>query len=121
MIRSPQSAARLCQRRKYTSWAAKNSRCRPTAPVTAHRGQDMTEPIEPYQDGMLDVCDGNLVSWEACGNPDGKPALVVHGGPGSGAQPDTASTSIRTGTGWSYSTSEAAAAACHTRAIPPPT
>lgn len=41
-------------------------------------------PIEPYEQGMLDVGDGNLVYWEACGNPDGKPALVVHGGPGSG-------------------------------------
>ncbi len=41
-------------------------------------------PIEPYDHGMLDVGDGNLVYWEACGNPDGKPALVVHGGPGSG-------------------------------------
>ncbi|MEV0399960.1 prolyl aminopeptidase [Actinoallomurus sp. NPDC050550] len=41
-------------------------------------------PIEPYESGMLDVGDGNLVYWEACGNPDGKPALVVHGGPGSG-------------------------------------
>lgn len=33
---------------------------------------------------MLDVGDGNLVYWEVCGNPDGKPVLVVHGGPGSG-------------------------------------
>jgi proline iminopeptidase len=40
--------------------------------------------IEPYEHGMLDVGDGNLVYWEACGNPGGKPALVVHGGPGSG-------------------------------------
>ncbi|MFD8143975.1 prolyl aminopeptidase [Streptomyces sp. NPDC059708] len=40
--------------------------------------------IEPYEQGMLDVGDGNLVYWEVCGNPDGKPALVVHGGPGSG-------------------------------------
>jgi proline iminopeptidase len=30
------------------------------------------------------VGDGNLVYWEACGSPTGKPALVVHGGPGSG-------------------------------------
>ena len=36
---------------------------------------------------MLDVGDGNLVYWEVCGNPDGKPALVVHGGPGSGLGP----------------------------------
>jgi proline iminopeptidase len=41
-------------------------------------------PVEPYAHGMLDVGDGNLVYWETCGNPDGKPALVVHGGPGSG-------------------------------------
>ncbi|MCP3798736.1 prolyl aminopeptidase [Allokutzneria sp. A3M-2-11 16] len=41
-------------------------------------------PIEPYDHGMLDVGDGNLVYWETCGNPDGKPAVVVHGGPGSG-------------------------------------
>jgi proline iminopeptidase len=41
-------------------------------------------PIEPYQTGMLDTGDGNLVYWEACGNPDGLPALVVHGGPGAG-------------------------------------
>lgn len=41
-------------------------------------------PIEPYEHGMLDTGDGNLVYWEVCGNPAGKPALVVHGGPGSG-------------------------------------
>lgn len=41
-------------------------------------------PIEPSEHGMLDVGDGQLVYWETCGNPDGKPALVVHGGPGSG-------------------------------------
>ncbi|MCQ8768411.1 prolyl aminopeptidase [Streptomyces telluris] len=41
-------------------------------------------PVEPYETGLLDVGDGNLVYWEACGNPEGKPALVVHGGPGSG-------------------------------------
>jgi proline iminopeptidase len=33
---------------------------------------------------MLDAGDGNLIYWEACGNPDGVPALIVHGGPGSG-------------------------------------
>ncbi|KAB7843754.1 prolyl aminopeptidase [Streptomyces mobaraensis] len=44
-------------------------------------------PTEPYDEGMLDVGDGNLVHWEASGRPDGKPALVVHGGPGSGCSP----------------------------------
>ena len=40
--------------------------------------------IEPYERGLLDVGDRNRVYWETCGNPRGKPALVVHGGPGSG-------------------------------------
>src|SRR6476646_6485147 len=40
--------------------------------------------IEPYETGLLDAGDGNLVYWEICGNPDGVPALIVHGGPGSG-------------------------------------
>jgi proline iminopeptidase len=44
-------------------------------------------PIEPYETGMLDTGDGNLVYWEACGNPDGLPVLVVHGGPGAGCSP----------------------------------
>jgi proline iminopeptidase len=43
--------------------------------------------IEPYDEDLMDVGDGNLVYWETCGNPKGKPALVVHGGPGSGCTP----------------------------------
>lgn len=41
-------------------------------------------PIEPYNSGMLDVGDGHQIYWECCGNPAGKPALYLHGGPGSG-------------------------------------
>ncbi len=50
----------------------------------------MREPypaIEPYEHGMLDVGDANHIYWETCGNPDGRAALVVHGGPGSGCGP----------------------------------
>ncbi|WP_313885881.1 alpha/beta fold hydrolase [Fodinicola feengrottensis] len=42
---------------------------------------------EPYDHGMLDVGDGNRVYWEVSGNPKGKPALNVHGGPGGGFSP----------------------------------
>src|SRR5205809_918747 len=44
-------------------------------------------PIEPYDAGHLDVGDGNLVYWETCGNPDGIPAVALHGGPGTGCAP----------------------------------
>lgn len=43
--------------------------------------------LPPYAEGMLDVGDGNHVHWSVAGNPEGKPALVVHGGPGSGSSP----------------------------------
>jgi proline iminopeptidase len=36
---------------------------------------------------MLAVGDGHEVYWEVHGNPDGKPAVVLHGGPGSGCPP----------------------------------
>ncbi|MEP9381199.1 prolyl aminopeptidase [Nocardioides sp. KR10-350] len=42
---------------------------------------------EPYAAGHLVTSDGHEVYWEVCGNPDGKPAVVLHGGPGSGATP----------------------------------
>jgi proline iminopeptidase len=38
---------------------------------------------EPYEQGLLAVGGGDAVYWETCGNPRGKPAVVLHGGPGS--------------------------------------
>ncbi|MGI8879430.1 MAG: prolyl aminopeptidase [Jatrophihabitans sp.] len=44
-------------------------------------------PPDPYASGLLDVGDGHQIYWEEAGNPDGKPALYLHGGPGSGSTP----------------------------------
>ena len=44
--------------------------------------------IEPYESGHLDVGDGHRLYWELCGNPDGKPVVFLHGGPGGGSSPD---------------------------------
>lgn len=46
--------------------------------------EDLYPPIDPFQSGLLQVPDGNSIYWEVSGNPDGKPALYLHGGPGSG-------------------------------------
>ena len=43
--------------------------------------------IEPLESGLLETSDGNRLYWEVCGNPSGKPAVVLHGGPGSGCTP----------------------------------
>ena len=44
--------------------------------------------IQPYQSGHLDVGDGHSLYWELCGNPDGKPVVFLHGGPGGASSPD---------------------------------
>lgn len=44
----------------------------------------MFPAIEPFATGMLEVGDGNTIYWETAGNPQGKPALHLHGGPGAG-------------------------------------
>jgi proline iminopeptidase len=41
-------------------------------------------PIEPYDTGYLSVGDGHEIYYEQSGNPRGKPAVFVHGGPGGG-------------------------------------
>ncbi|HTD07183.1 prolyl aminopeptidase [Undibacterium sp.] len=44
--------------------------------------------IEPYRSGTLQVDDIHTLYWEECGNPDGKPVLFLHGGPGGGLSPN---------------------------------
>lgn len=47
----------------------------------------MYPAIEPYKHGFLDTGDGHQVYWELCGNPQGKPVVFLHGGPGAGCSP----------------------------------
>ena len=44
-------------------------------------------PVEPFDQRMLDVGDGHRLYVEQCGNPDGLPVVVLHGGPGGGCSP----------------------------------
>ena len=73
--------------------------------------------IEPEEHGMLDVGDGQSLYWEVCGNRSGKPALVLHGGPGSGCSPYMRSCSTLAAIGSCCSISAAPDAIDRTRAI----
>jgi proline iminopeptidase len=44
-------------------------------------------PIDPFDQRVLDVGDGHRVYVEQCGNPQGLPVVVLHGGPGGGCSP----------------------------------
>ncbi|RYE08064.1 MAG: prolyl aminopeptidase [Hyphomicrobiales bacterium] len=43
--------------------------------------------IEPYDSGMLAVTGGHSIYYEQCGNPQGRPIVFLHGGPGGGCKP----------------------------------
>ena len=44
--------------------------------------------FDPYDSGHLDVGDGHSLYWELSGNPDGKPVVFLHGGPGGASSPE---------------------------------
>ncbi len=44
-------------------------------------------PVEPFERGHLRVSDLHEVYWEQSGNPEGKPVVFLHGGPGGGTDP----------------------------------
>ncbi|MCF4970588.1 prolyl aminopeptidase [Nostoc sp. CMAA1605] len=43
--------------------------------------------IEPYQEGKLQVSELHTIHFEESGNPQGKPIVLLHGGPGGGCPP----------------------------------
>jgi proline iminopeptidase len=49
--------------------------------------QYLYPPIDPFDQRMLDAGGGHRVYVEQCGNPDGVPVIVLHGGPGGGCSP----------------------------------
>ncbi|MEM6520429.1 MAG: prolyl aminopeptidase [Cyanobacteria bacterium P01_D01_bin.71] len=49
--------------------------------------RELYPPIEPYYTGSLSVSERHTLYIEASGNPDGKPIVFLHGGPGGGTMP----------------------------------
>ncbi|ARE40655.1 Proline iminopeptidase [Rhodovulum sp. P5] len=49
--------------------------------------QHLYPPADPFDQRMVDVGDGHRLYVEQCGNPDGIPVVVLHGGPGGGCSP----------------------------------
>jgi proline iminopeptidase len=50
-------------------------------------GPELWPKIEPYETGYLQVSDRHEIYYELAGNPQGKPVIVLHGGPGGQCSP----------------------------------
>jgi len=46
--------------------------------------RELYPEIEPFDSGVLDVDARHRLYYEQCGNPQGKPVVMLHGGPGAG-------------------------------------
>src|SRR6202035_2775445 len=46
---------------------------------------DLFPEIGPFETGYLPLSANHVMYWEQVGNPRGRPALFLHGGPGAGA------------------------------------
>lgn len=49
--------------------------------------RELYPPLQPYETGMLKVSDLHTLYYEQVGNPNGKPVVFLHGGPGGGSDP----------------------------------
>ena len=49
--------------------------------------RELYPPIEPYNEGKLPVSSLHTIHYEESGNPNGKPVIFLHGGPGGGITP----------------------------------
>ena len=55
--------------------------------MSADTRRSLYPDIEPYDHGMLAVSPLHTLYYEQCGNPQGKPVVFLHGGPGAGCNP----------------------------------
>jgi proline iminopeptidase len=49
--------------------------------------RELYPPRQPYNEGKLKVSDLHTIHFEESGNPEGKPIVLLHGGPGGGCPP----------------------------------
>ena len=74
-------AARSVKVAARTAGASRAARLGGSTPIR----RELYPAIEPFRQGHLRVSDIHEIYYEECGNPAGKPAVFLHGGPGAGS------------------------------------
>lgn len=83
-LRSAKSKS-ATRKRQVAAVPARANRKSPTSTTRpSSRTRTLYPPIKPYRTGYLQVSEVHSLYFEESGNPDGKPAVFLHGGPGGG-------------------------------------
>jgi len=83
----------MAQKKKTRAVARVAGPARKTKPAAKKRRspasklRELYPAIKPYKTGYLRVSDEHELYYEQSGNPKGKPAVFLHGGPGGGTDP----------------------------------
>lgn len=85
LMTNPTKASAFSADTSYVSPPASDAANQVANPVQYPR--DLYPEIDSYEDGYLDVGDGHRIYYDVSGNPDGIPAVFLHGGPGGGISP----------------------------------
>lgn len=56
-------------------------------PTTPTGRRDLFPELEPFASGFLPTAGVHEIYYEECGNPNGRPVVVLHGGPGGAVNP----------------------------------
>ncbi|HEX3848052.1 MAG TPA: prolyl aminopeptidase [Steroidobacteraceae bacterium] len=84
MVRSTSMVKAPSKSRSRSPSRAKPSPAARRAPKHEER-RELYPALEPFRHGYLRVSDVHEIYFEECGNPAGKPAVFLHGGPGAGS------------------------------------
>ena len=73
--------------RKASAAQAAGRKPRGKSAASGAKLRELYPAIKPYNSGHLRVSDVHQIYFEESGNPKGKPAVFLHGGPGAGTDP----------------------------------
>jgi proline iminopeptidase len=82
--KSAASSPRAAQARATKTRAARPAASRSQRKPAAAKLRELYPSVKPHNSGFLRVSDVHEIYFEECGNPRGKPAVFLHGGPGGG-------------------------------------
>src|SRR4051812_27261066 len=82
---SKKSARRSTRKKAVPAAHTRRHSVRPRKRTKVTGARTLYPEIKPHRTGYLRVSNLHEIYFEESGNPQGKPALFVHGGPGAGA------------------------------------
>src|ERR1700721_3172035 len=84
-LRTPSKGTSTKRKSSSRSRSAADGASSSARSAGAPQRRELYPPIKPFKHGYLRVSEVHELYYEECGNPAGRPAVFLHGGPGAGS------------------------------------